>query len=114
MNRQIGQKVLEHLGHKVDLAESGKASLEMLVKAQETGKMYDLILMDCQMPEMNGYQATELIRHQLKDIPIIALTANTSNEDKQLSYQAGMNDFLSKPFSPNDIQAIIQEHLPHL
>lgn len=111
INREIGQKILTHLGHQVDLADSGKASLKRLMSAQASDQMYDLILMDCQMPDMNGYQTTEIIRQQLKHIPIIALTANTADEDKQMAYDSGMNDFLSKPFAPNEIQSVIQAHL---
>ncbi|BCN94256.1 hypothetical protein THMIRHAM_20410 [Thiomicrorhabdus immobilis] len=108
INRQIGQKILEKLGHQVDLAEDGFEAVA-LVKQKQLHFLpaYDLILMDCQMPEMDGFEATRTIRGLKLDTPIIALTANTSNEDKQLAFDSGMNGFLSKPFKIDEIQSLI-------
>lgn len=113
VNRQIGQKILQKLGHKVDLAENGVEALYLLKQNQSCARVhYDLILMDCQMPEMDGFQATRAIRDLHIEIPIIALTANTSNEDKQTAFDSGMNDFLSKPFKIDEIQNIIVSFQP--
>jgi CheY-like chemotaxis protein len=87
------------------IAENGLKALQILNSAKVK---FDLILMDCQMPEMDGYTATRLIRDgeagdAYKDIPIIALTAYATTEDKDKCDEAGMNDFLSKPFNPADL-----------
>ena len=86
---------------KVDIAGNGKIALEKF----RTGT-YDLILMDLQMPEMDGVTATEHIRRQ-SDIPIIALTANSSRQEMARCFNAGMNDYLAKPFQPEELYAKI-------
>ena len=69
---------------------------------------YDLILMDMQMPEMDGYEATRHIREALKlDIPIIALTAHAMSEEREKCIALGMNDYISKPFDPKELEAKI-------
>ncbi len=108
INRQIGLKVLEKLGHKVELAENGKEAIALFLADMEPE--IDLILMDCQMPEIDGFQTTIEIRKLNAKIPIIALTANTSEEDRQKAIESGMNDFLSKPFKVGDIQNIISSY----
>lgn len=108
VNRQIGQKILEKLGHQVEVAENGVEAVgvfELGIKAKEP--IFDLVLMDCQMPEMDGFQATTAIRAMNISVPIIALTANTSDEDKRKAIDCGMDDFLSKPFKIDDIQRVI-------
>lgn len=109
VNRQIGEKILNKLGYQVELAESGMTAIEMVHTHSDKGNAYDLILMDCQMPDMNGYQATEALRIHFDKLPIIALTANTSEEDREMAFQSGMNDFLSKPFKPEEIKATIEK-----
>ncbi len=86
---------------KVDLAGNGKIALEKFRSGT-----YDLILMDLQMPEMDGVTATEHIRRQ-SDIPIIALTANSSRQEMERCFKAGMNDYLAKPFQPEELYAKI-------
>ena len=108
VNRMIGKKILEKIGHEVDLAESGQEAIEHFLSHQMPP--FDLILMDCQMPEMDGFQTTETIRKINSQIPIIALTANTSEEDRQKAIDSGMNDFLSKPFKADEIQAMIMKY----
>ncbi|MBQ7650251.1 MAG: transporter substrate-binding domain-containing protein [Victivallales bacterium] len=97
LNREISQELLEELGMQVETAENGSIAVQ---KAKETGVAhYDFILMDIQMPVMNGYEATGAIR-TLPDgdqVPIIALSANAFDEDKQKSRRAGMNNHISKP-----------------
>ena len=102
----IGQQILENFNHEVILADGGQAALELLQKPKTAS--FDLIFMDCQMPELDGFDTTKLIRKLGVKVPIIALTANTSAEDKERSLSAGMNVFMSKPFKPADIQQIVE------
>lgn len=104
INRKIGSKILEKMGHNVTLAEQGIEALEFI---KNTDYDFDIVLMDCQMPEMDGFEATRKAREMGCQTPIIALTANTSEEDRQQALNSGMNEFLSKPFKANEIQAII-------
>lgn len=85
----------------VDIAENGLVGVE---KYREHG--YDLILMDIQMPVMNGLDASKKIREQ-SDVPIIALTANASKQEQDKAFEIGMNDYLAKPFKPHDLYAKI-------
>jgi signal transduction histidine kinase/ligand-binding sensor domain-containing protein/ActR/RegA family two-component response regulator len=95
MNQKLIIRVLNKLGYKPDLANNGNEVMDML---QE--KRYDLILMDIQMPQMDGLQATELIRSTYGASPLImAMTANAMNEDKENCFKAGMNDYISKPLN---------------
>lgn len=99
-NRKVASTMLRKLGVQVDIAENG---LHALIQ-WKTGE-YDLIFMDCRMPEMDGYQATRIIRQQEKGkiVPIIALTANVTPRDRQRCMLAGMNDIVTKPFSKADL-----------
>lgn len=103
INRQIGSRILQKLGHTVHLADSGQAAIEAV-----KDHSFDLIFMDCQMPDMDGFEATRRLRQRLCQLPIIALTANTSSADRQAAFDSGMNDFMSKPFRPEKIQELIQ------
>jgi len=94
-NQLLTMKVLRKSGYNVDLAENGKQAVEAVIK-----KPYDLVLMDIQMPEMDGFTATEKIRSlksDRKDLPIIALTAHALSGYREKCLEAGMNDYLSKP-----------------
>ena len=96
----------------VERANDGVACLEMLQKAPED--YYDLILMDIQMPRMNGYQATKAIRQlsdKRADIPIIAMTANAFEEDRKAAYEAGMNGYVTKPIELAKVVGTITEVL---
>ena len=99
MNREIACEILEEEGFIVDTAEDGSVAVEKM-KAAVPGQ-YDLILMDIQMPKMNGYDATKAIRKltnpYASKIPIIAMTANAFAEDKENALAAGMNGHIAKP-----------------
>jgi CheY-like chemotaxis protein/HPt (histidine-containing phosphotransfer) domain-containing protein/anti-sigma regulatory factor (Ser/Thr protein kinase) len=102
-NRIIAIKMLQKLGHVVDAVGNGREAVESLSR-----RPYDIVLMDCQMPVMDGFDATRLIRCadsgvQNPQIPIIALTAHAMKGDRQLCLDAGMDDYLSKPVSPQSL-----------
>jgi CheY-like chemotaxis protein len=102
VNQFVATKQLQALGLSADLATNGHEVLKAL--EQES---YPLILMDCQMPEMDGLEATRIIRdkgYSATDLPIIALTAHAFEEDRERCLQAGMNDFLSKPVLLQDLR----------
>jgi CheY-like chemotaxis protein/two-component sensor histidine kinase len=105
LNAEIAEEILTEAGFEVDRAEDGQVCVEMLEEADD--ECYDLILMDIQMPNMNGYQATETIRaldDQAKaQIPIIAMTANAFEEDKRDAVRAGMNGHLAKPVEVKEL-----------
>lgn len=93
LNQLLMKTLLDDFGFECDIAANGKIAIEKLNK-----KTYDIILMDLQMPEMNGFEATEYIRKQLKsEIPIIALTADVTTMDLEKCKAVGMNDYLAKP-----------------
>jgi len=93
INQAIVERMLVREGMVSEIANNGKEALAMI----ESGEKYDLILMDIQMPVMGGYEATRLIRQSHHKLPIIALTAAATVEDKQKALEAGMNDHLGKP-----------------
>ncbi len=101
LNQEIAQTILEDVGFVVETANNGLAAVEKMQQA--VPGQYDLILMDIQMPIMNGYEAAKQIRAlanlELASVPIVAMTANAFDEDKEKSYEAGMNGHLSKPVS---------------
>jgi CheY-like chemotaxis protein len=112
VNQMIATQVLKNWGAEVTIAENGQESLEHL---QRDIPPYDLVLMDIQMPVMDGLEATKHIRQDLHlNTPIIALTANASICDRDMCMAAGMNDYLTKPFQPVDLWEKIQAHLSHL
>ena len=105
LNREIAQEILREYGFRVDTAENGAVAVEK-VRAAAPGS-YDLVLMDVQMPVMDGYTATRKIRAledpALAGIPILAMTANAFDEDRRNAMESGMNGFLSKPIVIGDL-----------
>jgi signal transduction histidine kinase/CheY-like chemotaxis protein/HPt (histidine-containing phosphotransfer) domain-containing protein len=100
INQQVASEILIDAGLQVEVADNGKLAVAMV----ETGH-YDLILMDMQMPVMNGLEATGLIRQQdrFANLPIVAMTANVMQADRDRCIAAGMNDFVAKPIEPDDL-----------
>ncbi|MGI9280662.1 MAG: response regulator [Endozoicomonas sp.] len=105
VNQKVAVSMLKKIGlNSPDIAADGKEAVTMSQKQE-----YDLILMDCQMPEMSGYEATSLIRkrestHNLPRIPIIAMTANAMQGDREKCLASGMDDYLSKPIKANTLK----------
>jgi CheY-like chemotaxis protein/HPt (histidine-containing phosphotransfer) domain-containing protein len=98
INQQVAQELLERIGLSVTIVNNGRSALETMQH-----KEFDLVLMDVQMPEMDGYQATALIREdeRFKDLPIIAMTAYAMNGDREKCLATGMNDYVAKPLEPD-------------
>ena len=113
LNREIAEVLLTEEGFKVECAEDGVIAVEM-VSESESG-YYDLVLMDIQMPRMDGYQATKEIRKLsdigLANIPIVALTANALTEDKQKAFESGMDGHVAKPIDMEKFKYMLKEVL---
>ena len=112
LNAEIAMTVLKENGLKAERAANGKQCIEMLKKMPED--YYDMILMDIQMPEMDGYEATKLIRNlddARADIPIVAMTANAFEEDRQKALESGMNAHVSKPVDMNMLFKVMTQIL---
>ena len=107
LNQEIAVEILSEAGFWIEVAENGRIAVEMLQKS-EPG-YYQVILMDVQMPEMNGYEAAKAIRKlenkELASIPILAMTANAFEEDKQEALESGMNAHVAKPI---DVKKLIE------
>ncbi len=106
MNREIAQWMLELEGAEVSLAGNGREAVDRLSSSPSA---FDIVLMDVQMPVMDGLEATKTIRHalRLRDLPIMALTAGVLSEERDRVFAAGMNDFLSKPYDVEKMMAKI-------
>lgn len=103
LSQELTREILHRLGCKVTIVGNGQQGLE---KLQQAKKPYDLVLMDIQMPVMNGLQATTAIRQldsMVKDIPVIALTAQLVEEEKEKYLEVGISDYLTKPLTPESI-----------
>ncbi len=111
INQKVAIAMLRKLGHHVDAVSHGKEAIQQLALLD-----YDVVLMDCQMPIMDGFEATRIIRTGGKtrnaQIPIIALTANVMQEDKDACFASGMNHFISKPIQMNALSQILSQYYP--
>ncbi len=109
INREVATELLSSAGLQVDSAENGRQALEKIHQ-----DAYDLVLMDLQMPEMDGIEATRLIRSipTQSNLPILAMTANIFEEDRQTCREVGMNDFVAKPVDPENLYLTLSKWLP--
>ncbi|HET8934315.1 MAG TPA: CHASE domain-containing protein [Polyangiales bacterium] len=111
INRDVAKRILEHVGAKVTTCADGMSTLEEL---RRTPRAWDAILMDVQMPQMDGNETTRRIRSELdlQELVIIGLTAGALRAERQRSLAAGMNDFLTKPIEPATLIRCIRKHVP--
>ncbi|MBL8214001.1 MAG: response regulator [Bryobacterales bacterium] len=109
INQRVASTLLRKLGCAVELAANGREAVEMVMRGN-----FDLVFMDCQMPEMDGLQATAQIREMgepARDVPIIALTAGAAEVDRVRCFSAGMNDYLSKPVEAEELRQMARRWL---
>jgi CheY-like chemotaxis protein len=107
VNQMVVQSIMERQGHHVDIVQNGAEVLEACHRVR-----YDLVLMDCQMPGMDGYEATRNLRNlalfpDYADVPIIALTAHALSGDRERSLDAGMTDHITKPIDGHNLVATV-------
>jgi CheY-like chemotaxis protein len=107
VNQRVAVRMLEKAGHRVDLVSNGREAVEALGR-----KPYDLVLMDCLMPQMDGFEATRAIRAAevgtVRHVPIVALTANAMQRDREECLAAGMDDYLTKPFTKQALTTALE------
>ena len=106
VNQKVAMRILEKAGHRVDVANNG---IEAVAALKNTS--YDMIFMDIQMPEMDGYEATAQIRKmapEYRELPVIAMTANAMKGDREKCIAAGMDDYISKPVKPKGLMEMVQ------
>ena len=113
LNREIAFEILKKYGFIVETAENSKIAVDMIAASKHG--YYDLVLMDIQMPVMNGYEATRKIRALedtvLSAVPIVAMTANAFDEDRKAAAESGMNGFISKPINLDEIIEVLHSAL---
>lgn len=106
VNQRLAVRILQKLGYSADVVPDGVKAISAL-----TEKSYDLILMDCQMPEMDGYEATRVIRKGNSDVKIVAMTANAMQGDREKCLESGMDDYVSKPIKVEELAATLKRQL---
>jgi two-component system sensor histidine kinase/response regulator len=106
VNQRLAVRMLKKLGYEGEVVTDGAQALRAVSERE-----YDLVLMDCQMPEMDGYEATRLMRKAGKPIRIVAMTANAMQGDREKCLEAGMDDYVSKPIRLEELQAAIERQL---
>ena len=108
VNQKVATAMIKKLGCEVTVANNGAEALKVI-----PDKQFDIILMDCQMPVMDGFEATRAIRQmvgEIRDIPIVAVTAHTLKEDRQRCLDAGMDDYVAKPVRRDKLFAVLQNY----
>jgi len=105
INQELAAELLTKAGIQIDVANNGQEAVNMLTDKHG----YDGVLMDIQMPVMGGYEATDIIRHKkhMLDLPVIAMTANAMQGDREKCIAAGMNDYVSKPINQNELFSVM-------
>lgn len=103
VNRRVGQRLLEKEGYAVEVSEGGREALDYLSRAR-----FDLVLMDVQMPDLDGLETTRALRLRGDSTPIVALTANALVGDRELCLEAGMNEYLTKPLDLAKLRDIVE------
>ncbi len=122
VNQELVREMIANLGCTAEIVDNGKLALDTITKysLDNFHEPYDLILMDCQMPEMDGFEATKQLRawesrqKEIQHIPIIALTANAMEGDREKCISAGMDDYMAKPFNIEQLGALLYRWLPLL
>jgi len=109
MNRKLVRRMLERVGSHVTTCDNGQKAIDAVRRASEENQTFDLILMDMQMPVLDGFEATRRLRRLGCDIPIVALTASCLPEDQRHCYEAGCTDFLSKPIDRSTLLRKVAE-----
>ena len=113
LNREIAEVILEETGFQVETAPDGTDAVDMVRRSEEG--YYDAVLMDVQMPVMDGYEATRAIRalrrEDVKALPIIAMTANAMEEDKEAALKNGMNAHIAKPLDIDLFLSVLNKYL---
>jgi signal transduction histidine kinase/CheY-like chemotaxis protein len=117
INQEVALNILESIGYRAEIAEDGHQAIDLLMKS-EGALVYQAILMDCQMPIMDGYECTRKIRsghHRFinSNIPIIAMTANAMEGDREKCLNSGMDDYLSKPINISALQEKLSQWIKH-
>ena len=111
-NQQLIAHLLRKAGAEVSVAENGQVAVDLALAAKQADRAFDIILMDIQMPVMDGHEATRQLRKAGHTNPIIALTANTMTENHEKCIEAGCDDYMTKPFTPSTLVAVVAKHLP--
>jgi len=110
-NRNLIERLLRKAGAEVAVAENGRIAVDAALAARREGTPFHLILMDMQMPILDGYAATEELRRASYDLPIVALTAHAMSDDRTKCLNAGCDDYTTKPVKRNELVEIIQRHV---
>jgi CheY-like chemotaxis protein len=111
INQKVAQHMLKNLGYRLDVVANGWEAVRALEMID-----YDLVLMDCMMPDMDGFEATAMIRDadsnvKNHDVPVIAMTANAMKGDREKCIEAGMDDYLAKPVNKHELKSVIERWL---